>query len=404
MSGLESKAVFENRALAIGIESSTIQALQSSGLDTFGKYAFSCAYQPGSADEAPLKTLLTEVLGSEPSIAVFAPLRRLYYEAHTLALSEMRSRVERKEDDAPRKLPPPERTVRLERQKLRLGGLKLEGPLLPAHSLVDKVCQQLEDSQLKYVPISECISRDQEMLGVKKMQSIALDSNGSLKLHTADSSAKADLTSDLKVREAFMRRSLAYDQCGMVSFETLDQWVDKLFRSMDREPPKGYRKVTLEQVLNADRELWVLVSEYTGSSVAPRADGSKPVEEAINRFKDHPEVAFLLLPLPHGTSSGSTPHVTTLPPRSDHEQLRKWPKGGKGKGSGKGKTDGKFTSTSVPSLPPGCVRRWGNKPICINFNGRGCDFAKAGKRCRNGFHVCYKDGCHKPAAFGTCAH
>ena len=113
MAGLESSAVFENRALAIGIDAAVVRALQLSGLDTFGKYAFSCAYQPGAADEAPLKNLLTEALGAEPSIATFAPLRRLYFEAHTLALSDVRSRVERKEDDAPRKMPPPERSVRI---------------------------------------------------------------------------------------------------------------------------------------------------------------------------------------------------------------------------------------------------------------------------------------------------
>ena len=142
MSGLESSAVFESRALAIGITPATLSALQAAGLDTFGKYAFSCSYQPGSSDETSLKELLTTVLGAEPTVGTFAPLRRLYFEAHTLALSDMRQRVERREDEAPRKLPAPERSVRLEKQKKRLAGLKLEGPLLQSHGLVDTICQQ----------------------------------------------------------------------------------------------------------------------------------------------------------------------------------------------------------------------------------------------------------------------
>ncbi len=220
MSGIESTAVFEHRALAIGVPPATLALLQSNGLDSFGKYAFSCAYQPGAPDELPLKQLLTTVLGAEPNVGDFATLRRLYYEAHTLALSDMRTRVERKEDDAPRKLPVPERAVRLENQKKRLGGLKLEGPLLPAHCLVDKVCQQLEDGQLKYLAPHDCPSREQELLGIKKSSAIALDGAGNLKVSATDVTAKADLSSDMKIKEAFVRRALAYDQCGLASFET----------------------------------------------------------------------------------------------------------------------------------------------------------------------------------------
>ena len=62
MSGLESSAVFESRLLAIGISQATLAALQTAGLDTFGKYAFACSYQPGSSDESSLKELLTTVL------------------------------------------------------------------------------------------------------------------------------------------------------------------------------------------------------------------------------------------------------------------------------------------------------------------------------------------------------
>ena len=95
-----------------------------------------------------------------------------------------------------------------------------------------------------------------------------------------ESSVKTDLSSDMKVREAFIRRALAYDQCGMISFETLDSWTDKLFRAMDREPPKGYRKVSLDQALAADKELWTLVAESTSAGVAALPDGTQPVDDA----------------------------------------------------------------------------------------------------------------------------
>ena len=405
MSGIESAAVFESRALAIGISQATLTALTNAGLDTFGKYAFSCSYQPGSSDEAPLKDLLTTVLGAEPNVGTFAPLWRLYFEAHTLALSDMRQRVERREDEAPRKLPVPERAVRLDKQKRRLTGLKLEGSLLPSHGLVDKICQQMEDSQLKYVAIQECTSRDQELVGVKKLQQVSLDSSGNLKVGSTEASVKTDLSTDMKVREAFMRRSLAYDQCGMVSCESLDSWTDKLFRAMDREPPKGYRKVSLDQVLAADKELWTLVAESTSAGVAPLPDGTKPVDDAINMLKNSAEVSFLLLPLPSGSSASQQnvhqqivgANKDVIPPTKYPRPIWKGESKGDGKGSGK---KGKDSNYSPPASPAGRSRKFNGKPICINFNTKGCNYAKAGKRCKNGFQAtfCKATFCKAPFA------
>ena len=50
----------------------------------------------------------------------------------------------------------------------------------------------------------ECTSRDQELVGIKKLQQISLDPSGNLKIWSTESSVKADLSSDMKVREAFM--------------------------------------------------------------------------------------------------------------------------------------------------------------------------------------------------------
>ena len=218
----------------------------------------------------------------------------------------------------------------------------------------------------------------------------------------------------MKVREAFIRRALAYDQCGMISFETLDSWTDKLFRAMDREPPKGYRKVSLDQALAADKELWTLVAESTSAGVAALPDGTQPVDDAIQHLKNSAEVSFLLLPLPSGgssTQSTGNQHLSVNQNTKDEHPTKfarpVWKGESKGSSKGDHKGSGKRGGNSVqtgPSLPAGCTRKFNNKPICVNFNTKGCNFAKPGKRCKNGFHVCFKEGCAKAVSHTTCTH
>ena len=76
------------------------------------------------------------------------------------------------------------------------------------------------------------------------------------------------------------------------------------------------------------------------------------------------------------------------------------PKNEKGdpKGKGKGKTK------SQPfQLPEGCKQNMPNgKPICNSYNQNRCTYAKDGKRCKRGFHVCWK--CFKPKPYTQCTH
>lgn len=59
---------------------------------TFGRYAF--AIPPQQSDETPLVAFLTNLLGEAPEEDQLACLRRLYFEPHTLAMTDVRQRVE----------------------------------------------------------------------------------------------------------------------------------------------------------------------------------------------------------------------------------------------------------------------------------------------------------------------
>ena len=65
-SSLEYKAVFEARALAIGVSATGVQKLIESGFDSLSNYALATTYTQGSSGDTPFGSLLLEVLGEAP--------------------------------------------------------------------------------------------------------------------------------------------------------------------------------------------------------------------------------------------------------------------------------------------------------------------------------------------------
>ena len=211
---------------------------------------------------------------------------------------------------------------------------------------------------------------------------------------------ECSIQGDIRLRGAFTRRSLAYALAGIASFEVLEGWTQLLFDRVCQEPPAGYKHISIEQIVTADRHFWVKVSEKTRAKLHTAIGGDKALDVAIKELSHHPEIQFHMLPLPIygavGTASGSDPRPT---PYSGE-----WVKG-KSKEKGKGKEKGGGKGKIV--VPPGCSIKFGenNKPICMKFNVGACRAnIKAGKRCVHGYHVCWKDHCNKPCAFSECTH
>ena len=75
----------------------------------------------------------------DPPRAKVPPLRRLFFERYTLAAADMRSRLDRKDCDEPRRLAQAERASRHASQVTRLNSLDLTGELEPSHALIDTV-------------------------------------------------------------------------------------------------------------------------------------------------------------------------------------------------------------------------------------------------------------------------
>ena len=427
---IESKAVFRARAIQIGLAEVVVDALEQAGHGTFGSFAFCCSYQPGTnnGEDKALVDTISEDLGRPASSGEMALLRRLFFESHAVALQDMRNRTERPSDAAPTKVMAAERSARYEDQKRRLVGLNLSGPLEPSNSLIDTVFAMVETNELKYIQIHLLTSREQEMDGLKedselKEYSVRIKA-GEFNLKERDLKVHTDLSSDLKVRFALQRRGLAFDQSGLITWSVHDQWVSSLFHRMQELPLKGYAMISLDQVLRADRRLFMKMGEACRASIVGVPGSRKPLDVALEKFSEHNDVLFLVAPLALPLDKTESSSVRSEPYGSPKKQGKGKGKGvqqeGKGKGNGKqqggkgkgrqnneSKGKGKGKGKGGRQGPPAhcCSRTADGRAVCWGFNRPGgCDHNEItpGGSCEHGFHICGYFGCHEPHAMYDC--
>ena len=376
-----------------------LDELKDASITSFGKLAFICAANPTSGDDKPLSDAVEQLIGRKPDPAEMMPLRRLWYESHAIAISDMKSRLERTAGDAPRQMPLAERMQRLKRQKDTLTGLQIDQTLEPAHGVVDKVQSMLEENCLHYLAPDKCASREQEASKDGPEPAVSFDSSGNIKVGRKAQELSCDINGELRLRKALTRRSLAFNQAGLASFDKLEEWNNHLFNTMMREPPQGYKYVTTQQALTADREFWTRIAQDTRGELQITAGAAPPLDRYIDRFIHAPEISCLITPLPvlrnvETPSSHSAPSAPSNP-----------------KGSGKGKSGGKeadpkrVTAKSLlSSLPSGCQSKLPNgKWLCLFYNKGICKHQKK-KQCPNGLHQCYYVGCDKKRPYIECSH
>ncbi|CAL1130530.1 unnamed protein product [Cladocopium goreaui] len=411
---LDSVAVFKNRALEIGLDEATLARLDVLGWNTFGKLAFASSYRPGQVDESPLITLaeqITEV--SPPPLTQLPLIRRLVFESYTLAASDLKMRSERREDDTPRRLAQAERAARHDSQVSRLRGLELTGEMEPSHLLIDLVFQMSEDNQLRYVRWDQCTKRDQELMGLKSDPTWKPDSGGIVREVRVQEEVKADISSDLKLKYALQRRSLAFDQARLVDFDKFERWSQVLLEAYTASPPAGYNKVSIEQVHHADMELFKFLMKETRNGIRPIGT-SVPLEDALAKAMSAPEIRLHLQPL-QGSSSVKrkaeaeenldNEKKKKQNQSSGEEKLRRQIQNLEGqlknmrKGKGKGKGQGARSSSSI-KMPQELLGQTAvtaaNEPLCFSYNCNGCSKAAAGFKAvavdhvkrRHQFHAC----------------
>jgi hypothetical protein len=274
--------------------------MREKGWETMANFAFSTSYAPGQADDSNfIEGVLVPILGDGASPQA-AALRRLFFESYTMNVAEMRRKLERTDEDPPRRLPLAEKAARLAKVQARLQGLKIEGQLEPSHRLIDLCVQFAEDNQIKYIEWHDCTQRSQEVLSIKKDKQLnervwTPDASGVVRERAKQPDSRADVRSDLRLRQALQRRGLALEIADLMRYETHELLVEKLFEEFLREPLEGYFGVATQQIQAADRHAFVRLAELCRTGVQRTPSGTYPLEAAMTVTLTKPAFSFLLM-------------------------------------------------------------------------------------------------------------
>ncbi len=416
MALIESKPAFKQRCIQFGIPEAEVALLDTGGQATFGAFAFIIPFaNKDSADaDDKLKAGVEELLGVAPTSIQLARYRRLLFEAHAVVMTDAKCRMDRTEDTVPRKLPAPERSQRHREQSFKYPGTSVTGWNEPSHSLLDECQSQLEEHTIRFIQLEKCTCRMQELDGVKKIKEAKEDSAGFLKISSSDQAPSFDHQGDMfKIRQAFLRRALAYDSCGICSFPVLEAWTNKLFDIMQRDPPPMFLPVSLWQVMDADKQLFARLSEKCRDGLGPSAGGILPVEQGIKELMVDVHLNQYLVHLPKGAEvrrrdsfTGERPK-TNAQPQANTPPRNKGKKNSKdrpGKGGSKGKNSPYGGNTRMMEGLENCWFRVGGDNVCQYFNlGKCRESVKDGEKCRQGVHKCCKPKCGGNHPFIKCS-
>ena len=247
---LDSEAAFRERCLKIGMEETTLDVLIASNYKTFGRLAFAVSSSPNTADEEQVQQWVNTVFSQPPTPQQMACIRRALFEAQALSISDMKSRVEPQSDVLVRKMPVAERIARQAALERRLTGVIFAPETTPGHSVVDRLVDMLETGVMAYLEPHKYISRSQEVQNVKSEKSLSITTDGNLKVNAKVETLTCEASSALTLRQAWSRRSIAFELSGLATFTILEGWVQKMFIMMQRPPPDGYISISLQQLFS----------------------------------------------------------------------------------------------------------------------------------------------------------
>ena len=202
------------------------------------------------------------------------------------------------------------------------------------------------------------------------------------------------ISSDLALYQAMQRRALAMDLTKLASYEEMKKWTDRRFAIYAQPAAPDFQKVSQAQLLRADRQAFVRMSETFVGSLKVLPAAGKPLDPMITALETDVSVTYFMLPMPsHSSSSGAQAESNKADKkRSDTSNADKTPpnkfqKRAKGKSKGKNKKQ----EPMPPSLKELHSRTPQGDQICFGCNLGAC---KQGSACTRK-HMCSVPGCYK---------
>ena len=104
-------------------------------------------------------------------------------------------------------------------------------------------------------------------------------------------------SSEMQVFEALRRRGMALAFADVLSWEVHERYLSMLFNHLRKVAPVGFGKVTLQQVLRADRAAWTKLIERS-QPTRRIALGFLRLDDPLIQSLESYKVGFNLVPLP----------------------------------------------------------------------------------------------------------
>ena len=358
----------------MGLSERGLNNLVTGGMDTLGTLAFGIG-QPGvPVPEDAFNAFARNQLGALASVADMAILKRLVFESHCMVLAQLREQVSHPDINENRKLPAVEREARMTNLRGRLNGVIIDHQMEPSHSLIDLFSRQWEARQLEYVSPEKCTSREWEVTRSKTSKQLSIDQDKLLVKEEKKVPDQPLQSSELQVLEALKRRGVAMACIDMISWDAHERYLQRLFGHLRDEPPENFSKITIQQVLKADRQVFLHMIK---NNVGVRRDPANvlPMDTGIFTALSSYEVGFNLMPLPK--TAEPKKEYFYAPDRNAHWQNQHYQpyEKGKGRGKGKGKGKGKKATNILPKELQGrdnVSLDALNRRLCFNYNLNKC--------------------------------
>ena len=391
MALVDSRATFQVHCDKIDSSGWLKRIMTRNQLRTFSDLGFAVGTPQSPASAADFDAFCNQLNNSvDMTISEVAWVRRLHFEACTLIVAHTKQQVNLDANmESSRKLPAAEKQSRLQQQQARLTGVSITGEMQPSHALIDLAASMLETNTIIWIGPSKCSKRETEiqLTATKEKSQVISVEQQTLKITAADTQLKVENNTELQLQWSLQRRGIALDQCRLVDWDVHQRWVQYLLGLLAKQAPDGYSKIKTEQILKADKELFMIMSEEHQQSDDRLTDVPSPMNVAFKKLITDPRVTMYLLPVPMHVA----PKQSTAAPSAPSA-----PSTGKGgKGQGKVKKDWK-QSNRAKAMCPSELKDFKQiddqgRPICWSFNMKnGCKESVQDGRCKKGAHICMK--------------
>ena len=294
MTLIDSKAAFRQRCGELSTATTSLfDLLAAQNISSFSELAFACGTPNRAPTDDEFKTLSDSVLGGGATAGQSSLLRRLHFESATLVLSHLKTSVNSETIDGVRKLPFAEKQARYAKVKTAIQGFLIQGETEPSHALVDKCQMMFDTNSVVWLAPSVCTKRELEIQAAPKdnQQVLKIESQ-TLKVSTEGAMlGDADHSSEIKLQWCWQRRGVALEMCELLSWPISQKWLTSMFAVYASDPPTNFSRVTLTQLISADKALWTILAREI-DTVKPDATGNRPLDAAVEKLMCDPRVTI----------------------------------------------------------------------------------------------------------------